>query len=130
MSEYTDRGRRKGKLFIGVRYRQTRGYSAHTSTLGATIFIGNRKWQTSGVKLEVEGRPLLSPHLYIVFWPQRPVLSDLAPGYYVQPGEYSVPEGRFKNAFTNLDQAVAHGRATMKELLAASRALQAMGVGQ
>jgi hypothetical protein len=56
--------------------------------------------------------------------------AEAAPDYYVQPGEYSVPEGRFKNAFTNLDQAVAHGRATMKELLAASRALQAMGVGQ
>lgn len=122
---------RQRRLFVGVRYRQTRSYSAHTSTLVATIFIGNRKaWDTGLLELYVEGRKLITPHLYVAFWPRRPVLSDLAPGYYVQPGEYSMPEGRFKNAFTNLDQAVAHGRALMKELLASSMALQALGVDQ
>lgn len=117
------------RLFVGVRYRRMRGYSGYTSTLVATIYVGNRKRETSGEGLRIGGRPLLTPHLYVVYWPQRSGLFPLTSGYYVQPGEYSVPEGPFKNAFANLDQAVAHGRGMMRECLAASKALEALGVG-
>jgi len=117
----------KRGLYVGVRYRRWT-YSGYTSTLAATIFVGNLKHNKLGEQLHIDGRLLLTPHLYVAYWPARAGLCELSSGYYVQPERYSLPEGRFKVCFTHLGQALDYGKALMKEALAAQHALHAMGV--
>ncbi len=128
MSDWRDFGAPpKRGLYVGVRYRRcTLGGS--TSTRVATIFVGGRKKQPSEADLQLHlgGRRLFQPQLLVVWHPA--LLRFRQQGYYVQPSQYGDPEGIFLNCFANLDQAVAHGRALLREALAATKALQGLGV--